>query len=216
MKYNTIIWDMDGTLLNTLDDLTDCANAALVKFGYPERTIDETRLFVGKGLRHMFNCCVPEGLSEKEFDEAFEFFKDYYITHNQIKTAPYAGACETLQKMKSDGFRMAIVSNKADKALNILAKEFFGDSVDFVIGEQPGLEKKPAPDMVDKALSVLGSDKSDAVYIGDSDVDLATAKNSALPCISVLWGFRTKAELEANGAETFCETFDELYSYLAD
>lgn len=214
MKYKALIWDMDGTLLNTLDDLTDCANVALAKFGYPERTINETRLFVGKGLRHMFNCCVPEGTPESEVDVAFEFFKDYYITHNQIKTAPYEGACEVLKKLHSEGFKMAIVSNKADAALNVLAREFFGDSVDFVIGEQQGLEKKPAPDMVMKALSVLGADKSEAVYIGDSDVDLATAQNSALPCISVLWGFRTREELSARGADTFCETFDELYRLL--
>ncbi len=214
MKYNTIIWDMDGTLLNTLDDLTDCANTALRKFGYPERSISETRLFVGKGLRHMFSCCVPEDISESDFDTAFEFFKEFYVSHNSIKTAPYDGAADILKKLKSDGFRMAIVSNKADAALNILARKFFGDSIDYVIGEQPSLEKKPAPDMVMKALSELGAEKNDAVYIGDSDVDLATANNSELPCISVLWGFRTKEELSAKGADTFCSSFDELYDYL--
>ncbi len=214
MRYKNIIWDMDGTLLNTLDDLTDCVNAALSKYGLPKRTTAETRLFVGKGLRHMFNCSAPANLDSDKADEIFEFFKDYYSTHSHIKTAPYSGICEILEKLHADGFKMAIVSNKVDGALKDLAREFFGESIDFVIGDQPGLARKPAPDMVNKALEALGADKSNSVYIGDSDVDLATAQNSALPCISVLWGFRTEDELAAKGADTFCRTPDELYEYL--
>ncbi len=214
MRYKNIIWDMDGTLLNTLDDLTDCVNVALSKYGLPERTIAETRLFVGKGLRHMFNLSAPADLDSEKADEIFEFFKGYYETHNQIKTGPYEGICEMLEKLHAEGFKMAIVSNKVDGALKVLAKEFFGDNVDFVIGDQPGLARKPEPDMVDKALEVLGADKSESVYIGDSDVDLATAENSALPCISVLWGFRTREELTAKGGKVFCETPEELYEYL--
>ena len=214
MKYKAIIWDMDGTLLNTLDDLTDCLNHTLAQFDMPPRDISETRLFVGNGLGRMIRLSIPENTDEATYEKVLELFKDYYKDHCRIKTRPYPGITDILVCLKAEGFKMAIVSNKVDFALKALAKECFGDSIDVAIGEQEGMRRKPEPDMVEAALKALGVSKKDAVYIGDSNVDLMTARNSGLDCISVLWGFRTKEELTECGADTFVSNTEELFDML--
>ncbi len=213
MKYTTVIWDMDGTILDTLQDLHDSVNFALDKFGMPARTFEETRRSVGNGIRRLMELSVPNGESNPLFEEAFSAFKGHYETNRKNKTRPYDGICEVLDTLKAKGIKMAVVSNKIHDAVIELAREFY-PQMDYALGDTEGLKRKPAPDMVEKALDALGSAKSESVYIGDSEVDVLTAKNSGLDCISVLWGFRTKDELFENGAAVFAERPNELIALI--
>ncbi len=204
MKYNAIIWDMDGTILDTLRDLCDSVNYALREKGYPERTLEETRCSVGNGIRRLVELSLPGGEGNADFEEVFAIFKGHYEGNCRNKTCPYEGISEVLDTLKAMGLKMAVVSNKIDSAVKELARDFY-PQMDYSLGETEGLARKPAPDMVEKALSELGVTKEESVYIGDSEVDVLTAKNSGLDCISVLWGFRTKEELLSNGASVFAE-----------
>ena len=203
---DTIIFDMDGTVLNTLDDLTVSVNYVLEKFGMPLRTMEEYRLFFGSGIRRALELATPEGTSDDVIDEMLPVFKEHYDEHCLDKTGPYAGILELMKELKSKGYKMAIVSNKIDSAVKELNERFFSQYVDVAIGEKDGIRRKPAPDTVIQALAELGSSKDAAVYIGDSEVDYQTAVNSGLPCISVLWGFRDKDFLLDIGATTFAST----------
>lgn len=205
-KINTVIFDMDGTILDTLDDLTDSVNYVLEKFGIPTRTKEEYRLFFGNGIKYALRCAVPSDVSDDVIDEMFPIFKEYYDQHCLDKTKPYDGILELMKELKSQGYKMAIVSNKIDSAVKELNERFFAEYVSVAIGEKPGIKRKPAPDTVLAALAELGSSKEEAIYIGDSEVDFQTAQNSGLPCISVLWGFRDKDFLIENGATTFADT----------
>lgn len=205
-KINTVIFDMDGTILDTLDDLTDSVNYVLEKFGIPTRTKEEYRLFFGNGIKYALRCAVPSDVSDDVIDEMFPIFKEYYDLHCLDKTKPYDGILELMKELKSQGYKMAIVSNKIDSAVKELNERFFAEYVSVAIGEKPGIKRKPAPDTVLAALAELGSSKEEAIYIGDSEVDFQTAQNSGLPCISVLWGFRDKDFLIENGATTFADT----------
>lgn len=216
MSYKTIIWDLDGTLMDTLQDLMDSVNHALEKHGMPVRTYQEIRNFVGNGVKRLLELSVPDGLENPLFDEVFADFKCHYIEHCQDKTGLYEGIAETLKELKKRGIRMAVVSNKLQPGVTELVESkvrtvgksdaiCLKDYMDVAIGERPDMARKPAADMVDKAFEEMGIDKSNAVYIGDSEVDLATARNSGLPCISVLWGFRDRDMLEEMGAEMFVE-----------
>lgn len=209
MKYSAVIWDMDGTILDTLRDLCDSVNFVLAKNGYPERSLEETRCSVGNGVRRLMELSVPEGEKDPSFEKLFADFKKHYSGNCRNKTRPYDGIGEVLDVLKTKGLKMAVVSNKLDSAVKELARDFY-PQVDFALGEIEGLKRKPAPDMVEKALSELGVGKNEAVYIGDSEVDVLTAKNSGLDCISVLWGFRTKEELLPHGANIFANTPSEL------
>jgi len=209
VKYNTVIFDLDGTLLDTLDDLTDSVNYAMSGMGWPLRDRKDVRLFLGNGIKRLMELCSPEGISGEEFDKAFGMFKKYYEVHNQDKTAPYEGVVEVMAHLKEQGIKMAIVSNKVHEAVLALRDEFF-PYVEVAIGDMPDMARKPEPDSCYKALELLGSSKDEAVYIGDSEVDLLTAKNSGLDCITVLWGFRDKDYLIEQGATTFVETPEEL------
>lgn len=209
MKYNTVIFDLDGTLLDTLDDLTDSVNYAMSGMGWPLRDRREVRLFLGNGIKRLMELCSPEGISDDEFNKAFAMFKEYYVEHNQDKTAPYAGVIEVMAHFKEQGIKMAIVSNKVHEAVIALRDKFF-PYVEVAIGDMPGMARKPEPDSCHKALELLGSTREESVYIGDSEVDLLTAKNSGLDCITVLWGFRDKDYLIEQGAITFVETSEEL------
>lgn len=204
-KINTVIFDMDGTVLNTLDDLTTSVNYTMEKFGFPQRTLDEYRRAFGSGIRRAIELTVPEGTSQEVIDEMVTVFKEHYDVHCLDKTGPYVGIIELMRELKKRGYKMAIVSNKIDSAVKELNQKFFSEVIEVAIGEQDGIKRKPAPDMVVKALDELGSSAEKAVYIGDSEVDFATANNSNLPCISVLWGFRDKAYLEEIGAKVFAE-----------
>lgn len=197
-KYDTVIFDLDGTLMDTLEDLADAVNETLRRNGYPVRTIREVRRIVGNGLRQTLRLCLPEGTSEREVERLLPEFASYYQEHCQIKTKPYDGIMETLQKLCERGFKLAIVSNKRDEAVKTLNRECFQAYVKVAIGENEdkGIRKKPAPDTVYQALRELGSIKERAVYVGDSEVDRMTAENAGLPCVSVDWGFRDREELE--------------------
>lgn len=197
-KYNTVIFDLDGTLMDTLEDLADAVNEILKRNGYPVRTIEEVRRIVGNGLRQTLTLCLPEGTKEEVVERLLPEFAAYYQAHCQIKTKPYDGIEDTLRKLCERGYKLAIVSNKRDAAVKTLRDECFREYVAVAIGENEdaGIRKKPAPDTVYQALKELGSGKEQAVYVGDSEVDKMTADNAGLPCISVDWGFRDREELE--------------------
>ncbi len=202
-EYNTYVFDLDGTLLSTLEDLAASTNYALRTHGLPEHSIDDVRRFVGNGVKKLMERAVPGGQGNPKFEEVYATFRSHYLEHSLDTTRPYPGISETLAELKRRGKRIAVVSNKFYTATQELCRHFFSDTVEVAIGEREGIRKKPAPDTVEEALRQLGANKAGAVYIGDSDVDVATARNSGLPCISVLWGFRDKDFLIRNGAETF-------------
>lgn len=203
-KYNTVIFDLDGTLLYTLTDLTTAVNAAMHRFGWQERTYEEMRHFVGNGIRNLMDHAVPGGEKNPLFEEAFATFKEVYARVQTDTTGPYDGILEAVRTLQEHGIKMAIVSNKIDGAVQTLNDDFF--HMDIAIGEREGVARKPAPDSVFLAMKELSADPESTVYIGDSDVDLKTAKNSGLPCISALWGFRTREELESYGATCIADT----------
>ncbi len=198
--YEAIIFDLDGTLLNTLEDLQDSVNYAMGKKGYPKRSLEEVRCFVGNGVEKLIMRAVPEGTSKEDTLQALEIFKRHYSVNSKNKTKPYDRIKELLAALKQQGFKMAIVSNKFDAAVKELNREFFAEYIECAYGECESIRKKPNPDAVYKALEDLKVTKEQAVYVGDSDVDILTAKNSGLDCISVTWGFRNRQELEMKGA----------------
>lgn len=197
-----ILFDLDGTLLDTLEDLRDAVNYALETLGYPPRSLEEVRRFVGNGARSLMNLAVPEGA---DGEEACALYKPYYDTHCQIKTAPYPGIPEMLETLKGR-YPMAIVSNKPDTAVKSLCDQYFPGI--YALGERPDCPRKPAPDMILRAMKDLGVDR--CVYVGDSEVDVLTARNAGVPCVSVLWGFRSREEIARAGGERFCENVKDL------
>lgn len=223
-KYKTIIWDLDGTLMDTLVDLMQAVNYALRVNGMPARTLEEVRQFVGNGVRRLIMLSVPNGTTDEVTEKVLADFKAYYVEHCQDNSGLYAGMHATLQALKERGVRMAVVSNKLQKGVTELCESrvrtldtgeliYMMDYMDVAIGERPEVARKPAADMVDKAFEEMGIDKEDAVYVGDSDVDIATARNAGLPCISVLWGFRDKQFLLNHGATTCIATPKEILEY---
>jgi len=215
--YSTYIFDLDGTLLDTLGDLAASVNYALRTCDMPEHSIEDVRRFVGNGVRLLMERAVPDGASNPCFDEAFSTFRQHYMAHSLDTTRPYDGIPEMLAALKAKGCHTAVVSNKFYAATQELCRHFFADTIDVAIGEHEaeGIRKKPAPDTVNEAFRQLGVGKDHAVYVGDSDVDILTAKNSGLPCISVLWGFRDRDFLQKNGAETLiCAPSELLLSCL--
>jgi len=214
-KMKSIIWDLDGTLMDTLQDLHEAVNHALSAYHLPLRTLEETRMSVGNGVRRLMILSVPGGEDNPQFEGIFAEFKKYYLVHCQDHTGLYPGIAETLKELKRRGVRMAVVSNKLQSGVDELYEVWFKDTIEVAIGERPEMRRKPAPDMVDYAISQLGIMKEDAIYIGDSDVDIATARNSGLPCISVLWGFRDKNFLTAHGATTFAERPEDIVALIS-
>ena len=213
-QYDTYIFDLDGTLLDTLDDLAAAVNYALRTYRMPEHSCDDVRRFVGNGVRMLMIRAIPNGEQNPRFKEVFSTFRQYYLEHSLDRTRPYDGVPEMLKALKQRGCRLAVVSNKFYAATQELCRHFFADTIEVAVGEHEaeGIRKKPAPDTVNEALSQLGVDHRHDVYVGDSDVDLQTARNAGLPCISVLWGFRDKDFLISNGATTFITTPQELSS----
>ncbi len=205
MKYKAIIFDLDGTLTDTLEDLFLSINYALRYCGLPERTLDEVRHFVGNGIRKLVERSVPENTYPTVIEKCFDAFRSHYILHQQDHTRLYPGIAFLLTALHAKGYKMAVVSNKMQAGVDELADMFFGGVIDVAIGERPGIPIKPAPDMVMAALKELHTEPSEAIYVGDSDVDLQTAANAGLPCISVLWGFRSRNFLKAHGATVFAE-----------
>ncbi len=214
--YETIIFDLDGTLLDTLEDLTSAVNAALTNFGLPNRTQEEVRGFVGNGIVKLMQRAVGEDLCERvDFEGILMAFKEYYKAHCADATKPYEGVMEVLQILKARGLKTAVLSNKADFAVKMLAKAYFGDLLQDAVGENEGagIHKKPAPDALFAVMERLKADKKTTVYIGDSEVDIQTANNAGVDCISVTWGFKDEAFLKENGAKTLVNTPMEILTF---
>lgn len=203
--YDTVIFDLDGTLLNTLEDLADSVNYALAQAGMPLRSTEEVRRFVGNGVRRLMELSIPEGENNPRFEEIFSVFREHYLVHCNDNTGPYPHIMEMLEQLKERGYKLAIVSNKYYDAVQELRKLYFADYISVAIGEKEGIRKKPAPDTVQEALLALDSDKSSAVYVGDSEVDIATAANVGMDCIVVTWGFRTREEQKRAGGKVFAD-----------
>jgi phosphoglycolate phosphatase len=210
MKYKLAIFDMDGTILNTLEDLTDSLNHTLKAFGYPVHSIDNVRRFVGNGIRKLIERALPADSTEERIDEVFAAFMPYYNEHCADKTKPYDGISELILELRNAGCLTAVVSNKADSAVQELCVKYFNGLFDAAAGEKPGINKKPAPDSVNLILDTLKLSANDAVYIGDSEVDIATAKNSLMDAIIVSWGFREVPFLKEHGAEIIVDTPKEV------
>ena len=202
MKNTAILFDLDGTLLDTLEDLADATNHIMEQFGFPKRTIGEVRRFVGNGAKRLIVQAIPEEASPETAEEAFRAFQIYYRANCQHKTRPYDGIPEVLEWLKGEGYPMAIVSNKPDAAVQPLRDQYFPGL--YAQGEQPGCPRKPDPEMVFRAAKALGVAPENCIYVGDSEVDVITAKNAGMKCISVLWGFRDEEEIRAHGGEHFC------------
>lgn len=207
---DTILFDLDGTLLNTLEDIADGVNHALRKMNYPERTLDEVRQFVGNGVAMLIKRAVPEGTSEELINTCLQFNKEYYSTHVNEKTRPYEGIMTLLKELKDKGYKVGVVSNKYDSAVKDLCHLYFSDYVTVAVGNRTGVPTKPAPDCVYSAVQELGSTLGNTVFVGDSDVDVHTAHNAGIPCIGVAWGFRGRAFLESAGADIVIDNPTEL------
>lgn len=205
-----IIFDLDGTLLNTLDDLYSSVNHALTRFNLPVRSKWEVRSYLGNGVRRLVEHALPKGCDAELTEKVFNEFREYYLEHSLDRTQPYEGIIPMLKQCKELGLKTAIVSNKLDMAVQDLHQRFFSDCIDVAIGETPDVKRKPAPDMVMKAIEQLGCKHEEAIYVGDSEVDLATAQNASLPCIAVSWGFRDKDFLIEQGAKTTIDNPKQL------
>ncbi len=210
MSYKAVLFDMDGTLLDTLEDLCDSTNHALAQMGCPLRGIEEIRRFIGNGAEKQIRRAVPEGTSEGKIMETLAAFRAYYQDHCQIKTKVYDGLLDVLSELKEKGVKMAVVSNKPDAAVKKLSREYFGDRLDYAIGPSDGVRCKPYPDMAEEALKALGVEKKDAVFVGDSEVDVQTGLNAGLDVIAVSWGFRSREVVIEAGASKIADNASEL------
>ena len=213
-RYDTVVFDLDGTLLNTLDDLADAVNYAMRMNHYPERTVDEVRRFVGNGIRRLMELATPESVTGEAFESVFEEFKNYYTEHCQIKTCAYEGIMSLLERLYASGYEMAIVSNKNHAAVCELNEIYFKKYIKVAIGQQDGIQKKPAPDTVLQALKELGKEKDTAIYVGDSEVDFLTAQNTGMDCALVTWGFRTREELSEYTPTAWADHPEQLFEVL--
>ncbi len=213
MNIRYVVFDLDGTLLNTLDDLFLSVNKILSDHGYKTRSKNEVRSYLGNGVRALLDLALPE---EERFrtDELLPEFKAYYDLHKEDNTAPYAGVKEAVAEIKKAGVNCAIVSNKFDAAVQELKNVTFSGLIDFACGEREGVKPKPAPDGVFLAMQALGADPAETVYVGDSEVDLATANNSGLKCVAVSWGFRDRDELVKRGAKNIADTPEQMKDFI--
>jgi phosphoglycolate phosphatase len=214
MKYDTIIFDLDGTLLNTLDDLRDSVNYMLEKNGFPQRSLDEIRRFVGHGVRNLVQLALPKEVTEDELTHYLSEFKEHYSHNMQNKTRPYNDIKELLLLLNKKNYKIAIVSNKFDAAVKSLARDYFDNLIPVAIGESPEVKKKPAPDSVYTAVRELGVELKTTIYVGDSETDVQTAKNAGVPCIGVTWGFRDRDVLKEAGADYIIDKPMELFTII--
>lgn len=214
MKKKLAIFDMDGTILDTLDDLTDSINYALSYCGFPEHTKDDVRRFVGNGILNLVKRSVPINVGKEDIEKVFQIFKGYYTLHCRDKTRPYSGIVDVIKTLKEKGYLIAVVSNKADFAVQELCQRYFSGIIDYAVGEREGIKKKPAPDSVMSVMKALNVRPEESIYIGDSEVDIATAKNAGICCITVTWGFRDYEYLKQCGADVFAHKADEIIDLL--
>ena len=212
MKYKAVLFDMDGTVLDTLDDLRDSVNYSLSRFGFPERSREYVAASLGNGAAFLIKRCAPEDIDSDTCNALLAFYKDWYDAHALIKTAPYAGITSLADKLAQAGIKTAIISNKPHSAVIPLAGKFFPGI--YSVGEKPGIARKPAPDPVLAVMDAFGLKPEDCVYIGDTEVDLMTARAAGCDCIAVTWGFRSEQELIAAGAKVICHSTDELEEIL--
>ena len=210
MHYTSVLFDLDGTLLDTLGDLTAAMNRTLTRHGLPERTRQQMRAALGNGARRLMELSVPAGTDGALFETLLAEYNADYAAHCRIETAPYPGVDALLRQLHAQGRKLAIVSNKPDEAVRALRTEFFADTVPIAVGETAAIRRKPTPDMLLAAMEKLGAERTSTVYVGDSEVDIATARAAGLPCISVLWGFRDRDLLEQAGAQQFAADAGEL------
>ena len=210
--FQTVIFDLDGTLLNTLDDLASSTNHALAAYGLPPRTCDEVRAFVGNGIANLIRQAVPEGSDERLVRDVHDAFDEHYAAHNLDATAPYPGVCELVSRLRERGLACCVVSNKGDYAVQPLVRHFFPNLFDVVCGEREreGIRRKPWPDTVLECMRVCGCAPEHCVYVGDSEVDVLTARNAGIGCISVTWGFRSPEQLVEAGAGVLVDTVEQL------
>lgn len=212
--YTAAIFDLDGTLLNTLDDLHLAVNFALNSFGFPERSVDEVRSFIGNGVVKLMQRSTPEGTDEKTDRECLGIFREHYLEHMKDHTAPYEGVIELLSLLKEKGIGTAVVSNKLHAAVQDLCDEFFPGLIDAAIGVSEESERKPSPVNAFRAIELLKSERAYTIYIGDSEVDVQTAKNAGLVCVGVTWGFRDEKELRQAGADFIVHKAQEIEEML--
>lgn len=212
--YDTVLFDLDGTLLDTLEDLADGVNASLEQNGFPKRTLEEIRSFVGNGVAKLMERAIPGGLANDRYDVCLKEFKEAYGEHIQRKTRAYPGIPELLEQLRQEGYKLGIVSNKFDLAVKKLNDCYFPGLIQVAVGSMDHVPRKPAPDGVFRAMEELGAEKARTVYVGDSEVDIATARNAGIPCISISWGFRSREELAESGASVIVERPDALLEYL--
>lgn len=214
MKYKALIFDLDGTLLDTLDDLTAAVNYALTAFGLPTRTRAEVQSFVGNGVRVLMSLSVPQGLQHPQFEDIFKVFTSYYESHTQVYTRPYDGIFSMLTWCQEQGYLLGIVSNKLDGPVKDLAEFYFKGIFQVAIGESPHIRRKPAPDALLEALRLLSIEPQEALFIGDSEVDIETARNAHVECLSVTWGFRELAVLKTHGATAWIDRPEQIKNKL--
>lgn len=214
MKYRAVIFDMDGTILDTLDDLTNAVNHCLKSHGFPLREKSEIRSFVGNGIHKLVERAVPKGTDPEKTESVYQDMLVYYQQHCDERTKPYSGIIELLKSLREKGYLTAVVSNKADAAVVALCEKYFNGLFDAAVGEKPGVDRKPAPDSVYAVLEKLGTEKDQAVYIGDSEVDIETAGNAGIDCISVTWGFRDRDILLCSGVGKIVDKPEEIEKVL--
>ncbi len=215
-KLRAVIFDLDGTLLYTLEDLKNSVNYALSKHGMNTCTLHQVQYRVGNGVQKLMERCVDNGTENPEFETVFADFKEHYREHCNDNSGPYEGIPKLLSDLKAKNFKLAIVSNKFMDATKELARLYFEETIDVAIGETAQIKKKPAPDTVIEAMSILGVTADECVYVGDSDVDIKTAENSGMPCICCEWGFRTKSEQEEAGGKLFARTPADILSIIEE
>lgn len=214
MKYDAVIFDLDGTLTDTLADLRNSVNFALNRFGFPERTTGEIRAFIGNGVKRLVFLSVPENTPEDISEKCLAFFKEHYAANSLVETKPYDGITNMLKKLKDNNIKTAVVTNKMHSAAVDIVKFFFEDLIDVTVGQVDGMAQKPSHDGIYKALEFLGISKESAVYVGDSEVDCITARNAGIPCIGVTWGFRDRDVLISNGADCIADNPSEIFDYI--
>ncbi len=214
MKYDAVIFDLDGTLTDTLTDLKNSVNYALEHFGFPERTTEEIRSFVGNGVKRLVFLSVPENTPEEVAGKCLSTFKEHYAANSLVETQPYDGITDVLKYLRENKIKTAVVTNKMHSAAEDIVKYFFDGLIDVTVGQIDGVAQKPQPDGVYRALDLLGVSREKAVYVGDSEVDCITAKNADIPCIGVTWGFRDRDILIENGADYIADRPTEIFDYI--
>jgi len=215
-RYDTVIFDLDGTLLNTLDDLANSINYALETMGFPTHTIDDVRRFVGCGAKELARRASPVGSSEDVIEQVLAQFRAHYSTHSTVLTAPYPGIFDMMDQLKKAGIQQAVVSNKPDAQVRSLCERYFSDYVTLAAGDREGVKRKPEPDAVWMAMEEMGAKKSRTLYVGDSDVDVITARNAEVDCAAVTWGFRSEEELRQAGAVHLFDTAEQLTDWIVN